>query len=243
MKTSLFSRRWLRLAVAGLTLVLIETVRAANTTIPFSEIGAKATADYQGDGLTVTATDWGARLHCVFQRLDGEATSEGLWLTSTVTNHPGERFRVVATAVGRSPEGGRASPRALTLSGPDRNSGLARALALPGRGTVAVDGQTVRFTRAGLVEEYSVSMDGVRQDFVVVERPPGEGELQVGLEVAGARVEAMLGGAQLVLNGSGRKIAYSRLRATDANGKELPARLEVQRPLAFSLQPLPCPWW
>jgi hypothetical protein len=40
---------------------------------------------------------------------------------------------------------------------------------------VAIGGQSVRFTRSGLVEEYTVSMDGVRQDFVVLERPAGSG--------------------------------------------------------------------
>ena len=61
----------------------------------------------------------------------------------------------------------------------------------------------------------------------MTEKPQGEGELRVGLAVAGARVEAMPGGARLVLEQSGREIAYSRLRATDANGKQLPARIEV----------------
>src|SRR6266436_7639295 len=54
------------------------------TPIPWSQIGAKAGADYQGDGLAVMPTADGARLRCVFQRLEGEATREGLWLTSTV---------------------------------------------------------------------------------------------------------------------------------------------------------------
>jgi hypothetical protein len=53
--------------------------------------------------------------------------------------------------------------------------------------------------------------------------------LEVRLEVTGARVEATMHGAQLVLEKSGRRIAYSRLRATDATGKELPARIEVGR--------------
>ena len=35
---------------------------AAKGPIPFSEIGAKATADYQGDALSITATSDGARL-------------------------------------------------------------------------------------------------------------------------------------------------------------------------------------
>ena len=169
--------------------------------ISWGQIGAKAAADYRGDGLSVAATAAGARLHCVFQRLDGEATGQGLWLVSTVTNPPGDRFRVVATAVGGQ--------------------------ALSSKGTVTVAGETVRFARAGLVEEYSVSMDGVRQDFVVPEKPAG-GQLKVQLAVSGAWVEPMADGAQLVLEQSGRKIAYSRVHATDSTGEELPARIEAR---------------
>src|SRR5258708_36818801 len=73
----------------------------AKTSIPWSQIGAKAGADYQGDGLAVSPTAGGARLRCVFQRLEGEATPEGLWLTSTLTNGGSDRFRILATAVGR----------------------------------------------------------------------------------------------------------------------------------------------
>ena len=179
----------------------------ANNTqiIPWDQIGAKAGADYQGDGLAVTPIAGGMRLDCIFQRLDGEATTSGLWLTSTVTNQTNDRFQVRAAAVGRA---GAGSPLADT-------------------GTVSVDKQTVRFERAGLVEEYGVSLDGVRQDFVVTGKPAGVGELEVRLAVAGAHVEAMTYGAQLVLVHSGRKIAYSRLRVTDATGKGLPARIEV----------------
>src|SRR6266446_2572195 len=56
------------------------------TSIPWSQIGTKAGADYKGDGLAVSPTAGGARLRCVFQRLEGEATLEGLWLTSTLNN-------------------------------------------------------------------------------------------------------------------------------------------------------------
>ena len=177
------------------------------TAIPWNQIGAKAGADYQGDGLAVTPATSGARLHCVFQRLDGEATPEGLWLTSTVTNTVNDRFRVTAIAVGRS----------------------AFSVSLPGAGEVSVNGQMARMNRPGLTEEYTVSMDGVRQDFIVEESPtsPRTGELVLKLAVRGARVEPAADGARLVLENSGRKIAYNRLRVTDATGKELPARMEV----------------
>ncbi len=94
-------------------------------------------------------------------------------------------------------------------------------------GKVEVTGKVVQFIRPGLIEEYSVSMDGVRQDFVIEQNPPGEGALQVELVVTGAKGEPTAYGAQLVLEKSGRKIAYSRLRVTDANAKELPARIEM----------------
>src|SRR6266478_3601442 len=76
----------------------------ASQPIPWSQIGSKAGADYQGDGLAVSPTAGGARLRCVFQRLEGEATREGLWLTSTVIPPGGtanDRFRVVAADVRR----------------------------------------------------------------------------------------------------------------------------------------------
>jgi len=190
-----------------------------NSPIAWSELGAKATAQYSGDGLAVAVTPSGAvRLRCTFQKLDGEVTREGLWLSSTVPGAaiasgaatvPASRFRVVADAVGR--EGGTVT-------------------ALPRSGTASGDTSRARFARPGLVEEYSVSVDGVRQDFVVSQPPVGPGDLCVELALSGARAEAVAGGARLVLDGSGRKLAYSRLRVVDATGRELAARIEVPAP-------------
>lgn len=214
------------------------TADKAHEAIPWSQIGAKAGADYKGDGLAVTASSEGARLRCVFQKLEGEATSEGLWLSSSVTNMESDRFRVVAAAVGRAAILKMSNPITPTLSPSDgeRLADRPGEGTLPSSGNVSIDGQTVRFTRPGLVEEYSVSMDGVRQDFLVLEKPAinnqlstiNSPELRLELSVSGARVEQTAAGAQLILDNSGRKIAYSRLRVTDANGKELAARMEVE---------------
>src|SRR6266568_3611021 len=198
---------------------------------PWSQLGAKAGADYQGDGLAVSPTVEGARLRCVFQRLEGEATREGLWLTSTVTNAVNDRFRVTAAEVGRvtpCAPGHRAGEMRNLEAGGGAHGVTRPTMPLPNHGTVATDGQTARFTRPGLVEEYSVSMDGVRQDFIIEQRPVGPGPLRVELAVTGAKVEPLADGAQLVLENSGRKIAYSRLRVTDATGKELRACMEVR---------------
>jgi hypothetical protein len=175
--------------------------------IPWSDLGAKATAQYSGDGLAVYAGENGAvRLHCVFQRLEGEVTRAGLWLTSTVEGAAADRFRVVADYVGR--DGG-------------------AMVALPERGVAGGEPGLARYIRCGLVEEYSVSVDGVRQDFVVTEPPGGAGPLRVDMAVNGARAEAAANGARLVLDSSGRKLAYSRLRVVDARCRELAAHLEV----------------
>ena len=72
-----------------------------------------------------------------------------------------------------------------------------------------------------------MSVDGVRQDLMVPERLGGAGPLRVHLAVSGARAEATANGARLVLNNSGRNLAYSRLRVMDATDRELETRLEV----------------
>src|ERR1017187_5044964 len=213
------SFNWL-LAALALALTVPARAETQPAAIPFSDIGARATANYQGDALGVTATADGARLRCGFQKLEGQATPEGLWLESTKPGAEG-KLRVTASALGRA--------GLSTL-----NSQLSTPLAATG--TVSVQDKLVRFTRPGLTEEYSVSVDGVRQDFII-ESPPlnpqrstlnqSAGDLRVELALSGARAEAAAGGARLRLDGSGRGLAYSRLRVEDPTGRELTARLEV----------------
>ena len=204
------SFNWL---LAALVLALTVPARAETqpAAIPFSAIGARATADYRGDALGITATADGARLRCGFQKLEGHATPEGLWLESSKPGGAG-RLRLTATALCRA--------GLSTLNSQP-------STALPATGTVSVQDKLVRFIRPGLTEEYSVSVDGVRQDFVIAAPPAGAGDLRVELALSGARAEAATGGARLKLDGSGRALAYSRLRVEDATGRELRARLEV----------------
>src|ERR1035437_6321837 len=213
------SFNWL-LAALALALTVPGRAETQPAAIPFSDIGARATANYQGDALGVTVTADGARLPCGFQKLEGQATTEGLWLESTKPGAAG-RLRLTATALGRA---------GLSTLNPQPSTFL------PATGKVTAGDKLVRFTRPGLTEEYSVSVDGVRQDFLI-ESPPlnpqrstlnqSAGDLRVELALSGARAEAAAGGARLKLEGSGRTLAYSRLRVEDATGRELTARLEV----------------
>jgi hypothetical protein len=94
-RTGWFSARLISSALLVMRVTQAADIPAANTpsAIPWNQIGAKAGANYKGDGLAVTPTESGASLHCVFQRLDGDTTSEGLWLrspppTSSVSTAP-----------------------------------------------------------------------------------------------------------------------------------------------------------
>jgi len=240
-ETPLLSSHWLWLAVATMFAAqansqtrLASGSEATNSKpIPMDQLGAVATKHYQGDGLTVAATAEGARLRCVFQRLEGQVTSEGLWLTSAAEHASGKRFRVVAVAVGR--DAGERSAAVCEASAAAFVDSLTACgwvsdhsrAPLATTGVVQAAVNLARFIRDGLTEEYSVSMDGVRQDFIIQERPEDEGELRVELDVTGAKAEPLVNGARLVLGGSGRKLAYNRLRVVDARGQELTARLEV----------------
>ena len=141
----------------ALALALTVPVRAETPppAIPFADIGARATANYQGGALGITATADGARLRCGFQKLEGHATPQGLWLESTKPGAAG-RLRVTASAICRA---------GLSTLNPQLSTVLATT------GTVSVQDKLVWFTRPGLTEEYSVSVDGVRQDFII-ESPP-----------------------------------------------------------------------
>ena len=89
------------------------------TPITFSEIGTKATADYHGDTQAVTATSEGARLQYGLQKLEGNATAEGLWLESTEPG--GGRPRLLAAALRR--EGTVDVPEVAATSQPQVSTG------------------------------------------------------------------------------------------------------------------------
>jgi hypothetical protein len=226
--------------LAALALALTVPARAGTQppAIPFSEIGVRATANYQGDALGITTTVDGARLRCGFQKLEGYSTTQGLWLESTKPGAAG-CLRVVAQAVGRAVPCA-PSPTEVSSSRSGGAQGTARpTVRFPNTGEVSVADKLVRFTRPGLTEEYSVSVDGVRQDFIIESPPlaphpsplnPSAGDLRVELALSGARAEPTGSGARLSLDGSGRTLAYSRLRVEDALGRELMARLEVLSP-------------
>ena len=199
--------RILTFLVTGLALLKILqplSLASQTNTAPFPDWKQSnvETGDY-GGSLAIYSSPSGPRLHCGFQRLDAIATHEGFWLNSTLGDHLTDQLRVRAISMGRG--------HSMVWLNPS--------------GEVSFDGKTAKFIRPGLVEEYATGVNGIRQDFVVLRKPVGIGELQVCLAVDGAQVAASADAARLTLSGSGRTLAYEHLRVTDANGRNLSARM------------------
>jgi hypothetical protein len=145
-------------------------------------------------------------LSCRWQCLEGSVRTSGLSLRSTAPGNTDAPFSIKAASLERS---------------------QGKTAGFCGSGTVETQSGMIRWLRDGVVEEFTTGMDGVRQDFVLTQRPHGEGILRLRLQMEGAKVEAADQGVKLRLPASGRELAYSRLRVTDADGRELPAAFEV----------------
>lgn len=171
------------------------------------------------DGLSAHGMEF-VELRAPLQALNGEVTTDGCRLRSLA----GE-------------EGGKAryfQVRAVALS--DGSSKTDTGLELATTGRVLSLEDTVLWIRPGLTESYSASAEGLRQDFLVPERPrSSSGMLHVVLEVEGAQVQASREGARLVLEESGRELNYRRLMVTDAVGAQLPARISVDGEKRFRI--------
>jgi large repetitive protein len=93
-------------------------------------------------------------------------------------------------------------------------------------GTVSTTAHQVIIQRTDVHEIITTSAQGVRHDVVVEKRPAGLGELVVEIGSVGGYFERKnIDGAELIING--RRMTYDRLKVSDADGKELMARMEV----------------
>jgi len=89
---------------------------------------------------------------------------------------------------------------------------------------------TIRIGRNDLVEEYRTSGNGIRQDFVINQKPKGIGRLLLDLTFEGAKVNTAGNcrrGEIMARLDCGRLLAYHSLNAIDDAGKKLQARFEI----------------
>ncbi len=101
-------------------------------------------------------------------------------------------------------------------------------------GTVTHASTRVEIQRSGVIEWYENSPLGLEQGFTLSAPLAGEGP--VVLELALMHATASLRGQSIVLaTDAGRRLNYSKLVATDANGMILASRLEVPSPQRLQL--------
>jgi hypothetical protein len=119
------------------------------------------------------------------------------------------------------------SPELLSLNlvGVGRGETLARVRP----GEVSSEGARVEIQRPGLLEWYENTPSGLEQGFTLKQRPAGEGPLVLELSVDGGEA-ALHGDAVVFKTATGRRLRYSKLVATDADGTQLAARMKVPAP-------------
>ncbi|HTO05441.1 MAG TPA: hypothetical protein VMR86_00140 [Myxococcota bacterium] len=111
---------------------------------------------------------------------------------------------------------------ALTLAGVGREDALAPVT----RGELSHEGARVELRRPQLTEWYENRPEGIEQGFLLSARPEGAGALALELAVSDA-LPTLVDQALVFHSGPGRSLRYDGLRAADASGRALPARLEL----------------
>ena len=168
--------------------------------IPWSELGARADKDTPSP--VPELHEGQGHLVAPLQAMKGKISPEGLSVESTSATEGQGHFQLYPFGLGRA--------------------GVAAPI---GPGSVTVSGSTVQLDRGLLREVFSASTDGLRQDFVIDQKPGGPGPLQLDLRVEGARVSADASGVALTLP-AGRKLVYHRLHITDAAGQLVQGTLQ-----------------
>ena len=175
------------------------TGTTAAAPIPPAELGARADAQQPAPPPVLAAGQ--ATLSAPLQALRGALDPAGLTVDSTSASEGEGQFRLTPTHLDKG----------------------ATPLALP-PGTVQLRGSAAVLERGPVTEILTASGDGLRQDFVVAQAPPGNGPLTLTLALDGATAAADPAGVALTLPG-GRRLVYHRLHITDAAGQVLAGTL------------------
>lgn len=101
---------------------------------------------------------------------------------------------------------------------------------LPGYNTVSVNEKELRYDFGNFIIEYINSESGLRQNFIVRQKPAGNDQLKITLGIKGDLVPEMGKDNTLkLIDQQTRKtiLQYDDLKVWDANGKQLQARMEL----------------
>ena len=93
-------------------------------------------------------------------------------------------------------------------------------------------GSRVEYARGGLIEWFENRPSGIEHGFTVLNKPSEDGstsELQVDVSLTGLETRPYQGSIQMVAKNGSQILAYNKLVAWDANGKELPASMKASQ--------------
>ena len=102
---------------------------------------------------------------------------------------------------------------------------------------VKVNGNTAHVENEKIRIQYLNNEDGMRQDFIIKQKPAGEGKLRLNLS-AETKLKMIVGADALVFKNSKgeEKMKYTALKVWDANGKILRAYFEKKEPSTHNSQ-------
>jgi len=181
--------------------------------IPFNRLGAEVDARYGGKAAGPVATKNGFNLMAKMQALEAEVGPTGLRVTSLSKSEGGGAFSIVPVAVNG-------------MKGEGKKPKLQDS------------GNSVLLDRGFVAERFSASSEGIRQDFIIAGPAKKAKDLVLNIAVTGARVEKYGKDETSVMLTlpAGRRLVYNRLHVTDAQGRELSARMLVKNKAAFDIQ-------
>ncbi|MGA2508123.1 MAG: T9SS type A sorting domain-containing protein [Chitinispirillaceae bacterium] len=174
---------------------------ATTQSIPWNQLGAEAAKQCGGKGLAVTEMWNGYRLECRMQALQAEVTMNDAKIISTSKSKGGGSFSIRASRLGRT-----TSMQELPVVAD----------------WITMKDKVVKTGRSNIIEEYTTMGDGIRQDFVINNKPEGQGKVLLDIAIEGADVTIMnkLGEVEVHLS-SGRALLYHDLKVTGADEHEL----------------------
>ncbi len=184
----------------------------AGKSFQFSELGQKAAEKADSSSLGIKAVYNGAEIVCKLQAIEASVTRAGISIKSTSQSEGAGAFSMSVSGLGR--EEGRSAP---VMAGLD----------------VKVYDTCAQVIRPELVEEYTVSGDGIRQDFIVSKKPEGSGGLALAVSLGGATCELSDTGIKIRITESVREFAYSKLLVSDSTGRRLPAEFKINSSNGF----------
>lgn len=178
-----------------------------NTNANFSSLLQK---QLHTDSLTTTNTGDQAVMHNKVQRLSAQISVDGVRITSLHDNAIASVSAIDAAF-------------SLQVDQLGRNAALNKLITT----TLQRTGDKILLQHEGLLEEFSNIPDGIRQDFIVRERPAGEGPLLLTLHSSGAELTLTDNGLRARLKGDERVLTYDHLKVFDAKGQSLAATMKL----------------